>query len=70
VYAIDRGDLIRLAEEIAAANGFADRIVHVRELSTRATLPEKVDVVVGDQIGDSVIRRGWWSILRTPNAAS
>jgi protein arginine N-methyltransferase 1 len=51
VYAIDSGDMIRLAQEIAAANGLTDRIVHVRELSTRATLPEKVDVVVGDQIG-------------------
>jgi len=52
VYAIDRGDMIDVAQSIAAANGLADRIVHVREVSTRATLPEKVDVVVADQIGE------------------
>jgi hypothetical protein len=51
VYAVDSGDLIGLAQEIAIANGLADRIVHVREVSTRATLPEKVDVVVADQVG-------------------
>jgi hypothetical protein len=51
VYAIDEGPIIGLARDIARANGFHDRIRHVRGLSTRVTLPERVDVVVADQIG-------------------
>lgn len=51
VYAVDRGGIIELARQIAAANGYADRIVHLRANSTEVELPEPVDVVVGDQIG-------------------
>ena len=47
-----------LAREIAAANGFADRIEVVRGLSTWVTLPEKADVVVTDQIGHFGIEAG------------
>jgi hypothetical protein len=43
--------LVGLARAIAQANGVADRIHHIREFSTHATLPERVDVVVCDQIG-------------------
>ena len=51
VYAIDEGAIIGLAREIARANGFHDRIRHVKDLSTRVSLPERVDVIVADQIG-------------------
>ena len=51
VYAVDEGPIIGLAHEVAAANGFQDRITHIKGLSTRVELPERVDVVLADQIG-------------------
>ena len=51
VYAVDEGPIIGLAREIAEANGFHDRITHIMGLSTRVELPERVDVVLADQIG-------------------
>lgn len=51
VYAVDEGPIIGLAREVAAANGFRDRITHIKGLSTRVELPERVDVVLADQIG-------------------
>ncbi|MBI3726210.1 50S ribosomal protein L11 methyltransferase [bacterium] len=50
VYAVECGTLIELARQIATANGLADRIVFVKGLSRRLSLPERVDVVVADQI--------------------
>ncbi len=51
VYSIDAGGMIGVARELGLANGFQDRMVYIRDFSKRVTLPEKVDVVVGDQIG-------------------
>jgi Ribosomal protein L11 methyltransferase (PrmA) len=51
VYAIDGGGMIAIAREVAAANGFADRIVHIAALSTRVELPERARVIVTDQAG-------------------
>ncbi|PYM93211.1 MAG: SAM-dependent methyltransferase, partial [Candidatus Rokuibacteriota bacterium] len=51
VYAVDEGPIIGLARDIAAANGLQDRITHIKGLSTRVELPERVDVVLADQIG-------------------
>jgi ribosomal protein L11 methyltransferase PrmA/PRMT5 arginine-N-methyltransferase len=51
VYAIDEGAIIGLARDVARANGFHDRIHHVKAVSTRTSLPERVDVIVADQIG-------------------
>ncbi len=51
VYAVEEDGIIQLAREICCANGFTDRIVHIKGLSTRVDLPERVDVVVADQIG-------------------
>jgi type I protein arginine methyltransferase len=51
VYAIEPDDAIQVAREIAAANGFADRIEFIQELSTRITIPERVDVIVSDLRG-------------------
>ena len=48
VYAIDPSDLVHLARELAAANGYADRIHFIQGISTRITLPEPVDVIVSD----------------------
>lgn len=48
VYAIEPDDAIQVAREIAAANGYADRIEFIQDISTRVTLPERADVIVSD----------------------
>jgi protein arginine N-methyltransferase 1 len=50
VYSVDRGPIIELARRICAANGLQDRVVFLKGLSTEIDLPEKVDVVVADQL--------------------
>ena len=51
VYSVDDGSIVQLGRELAAANGMADRLITVKGLSTRVELPERVDLVVADQIG-------------------
>ena len=51
VYAIDASPALTLARAVVAGNGLADRVVFIRERSTRAQLPELADVVVADQLG-------------------
>ena len=51
VYAIEPDDAIAVARELAAANGYADRIRFIQDISTRVTLPEAADVVVSDLHG-------------------
>src|SRR5262245_14768649 len=43
VYSIDSGGVIELARKLCHANGFGDRVIFVKGLSTRVELPEKVD---------------------------
>jgi protein arginine N-methyltransferase 1 len=51
VYAIEPAPIIQVAREIAAANGCADRIEFIEDLSTRVTLPIQADVIVSDLRG-------------------
>jgi SAM-dependent methyltransferase len=51
VYAIEPDPIIQVAREIAAANGCADRIEFIEDLSTRVTLPVHADVIVSDLRG-------------------
>jgi protein arginine N-methyltransferase 1 len=51
VYAIEPDDAIEVAREIAAANGFADRIEFIQRMSTEVTLGERADVIVSDMGG-------------------
>jgi protein arginine N-methyltransferase 1 len=48
VYAFEPNPLIELGKPMAEANGFADRITFIKEYTTRYTLPEQADVIVGD----------------------
>lgn len=48
VYAIEPNDAVHLARQVAQVNGFGDRIEFIQDLSTRVTLPERVDVIVSD----------------------
>jgi len=51
VYAIEPADAILLAPEIARANGLADRITFIQDISTNVTLPTRADVVISDLHG-------------------
>lgn len=50
IYALDHSDLIEVAQTIAAANG-VDIIEFVRANSRTFTPPEKVDVIIHEQLG-------------------
>jgi PRMT5 arginine-N-methyltransferase/ribosomal protein L11 methyltransferase PrmA len=51
VYSIEVTGIVELARAVAARNGLADRITFIQALSSEASLPERVDVIVCDQIG-------------------
>lgn len=51
VYAIEPNDAVYLAQEIAEANGFGDRIEFIHDFSTDVTLPQQVDIIVSDLRG-------------------
>lgn len=51
VYSVESEGMIELAREISRTNGYDDRISFIKGLSTRISLPERVDAVISDQIG-------------------
>ncbi|HXP79465.1 MAG TPA: 50S ribosomal protein L11 methyltransferase [Verrucomicrobiae bacterium] len=51
VYAIEPGEVIQLAREIAAANHCADKIEFFEDISTNVTIPTRADVIVSDLRG-------------------
>lgn len=51
VYSIEEGKVIELARKLCQTNGFQDRVTFIKGFSTWVNLPEKVDVVLADQIG-------------------
>jgi protein arginine N-methyltransferase 1 len=51
VYSIEEDSIIGVTRAICHANGLDDRIRFIKGFSTLVELPEKVDVVVSDQIG-------------------
>jgi len=51
VYALETSNAIAVAAELALANGCADRITFMQELSTRAQLPERAEVIISDLRG-------------------
>lgn len=48
VYAVEPDDAIQVAREIAAANGYAEKIEFIQDLSTQVTLRERVNLIVCD----------------------
>lgn len=68
VYAIESGGIVDLAREIAQANGFADRIVHIHGPSARVSLPERADVLLADQIGHFGFEAGVLEFFRDGGA--
>jgi protein arginine N-methyltransferase 1 len=51
VYAVEPENIVGLAREAAAANGFSDRIEFFEKLSTEITLPEPATIIVSDLRG-------------------
>ncbi len=51
VYAVEPGDAIPVAREIAAANGCAESIEFLQARSTEISLPESADVIISDLRG-------------------
>jgi protein arginine N-methyltransferase 1 len=51
VYSLENTSLIGVTREMAHTNHCTDRITFIKEHSLTANLPERADVVVGDQIG-------------------
>ena len=51
VYAVEPECVISVAREIAAANGFADRIDFFEDISTAITVPEPANIIISDLRG-------------------
>lgn len=58
VYAVEMEPIIQLARAVCRNNGFADRVVFLDECSTQVTLPEQVDVVVTETVGNLGFEEG------------
>ena len=55
VYAVEPTEIIALIPQLAAHNGFADRLVTIRAESFDVELPEKADVVIASMLGSGGI---------------
>ncbi len=51
VYAIEPNDAVQVGRELAAANGFSDKITFIQDLSNKITLPEKANIIISDMRG-------------------
>ncbi|MBU8900024.1 50S ribosomal protein L11 methyltransferase [Corallococcus sp. M34] len=54
VHAVDHSPIIAAAQSVAEANGLARRIHFHRMHSQRLVLPQKVDVIIHEQLGDAL----------------
>lgn len=58
VYAVEDGPIIELAKAVCRHNGFQDRVIFVNDWSTNVELPEPVDVIVTETIGNVGFEEG------------
>ena len=58
VYAVEQGPIIELAKAICHHNGFDDRVVFFNDWSTNVDLPEQVDVIITETIGNLGFEEG------------
>lgn len=68
VYAVEEGGMIDVARSLCEANRFIDRMRFIKGLSTQVTLPERVDLVVADQIGHFGFEAGICEYFRDARA--
>ncbi|RBW52494.1 hypothetical protein DS906_20775 [Ruegeria sp. A3M17] len=55
VYAIDRSNFIKTAAELCKANGFEDRITFLKTDARTVDLPETVDVLISEWLGNAAL---------------
>ena len=58
VYALEQDGVIQVARQICRDNGFEDRVTFVKDWSTNVLLPERVDVVITETIGNIGFEEG------------
>jgi protein arginine N-methyltransferase 1 len=58
VYAVEAGPIIELAKALSRRNGFQDRVTFVNDWSTNVELPEPVDVIVTETLGNVGFEEG------------
>lgn len=58
VYAVEQGPIIELAEAICKQNGFQDKVIFYNDWSTHIDLPEPVDVIISETIGNLGLEEG------------
>jgi len=63
VYAVEFESISALASQIARDNGLDDRVIQIREVASRTTLPEPVDVIVTDLAGRFGFEAGLMAVL-------
>lgn len=51
IYALEPGEAIFVARQLAKENGCEDRITFIQDISTRISLPQPVDVIISDLHG-------------------
>lgn len=55
VYAIDRSNFIKTAAKLCESNGFADRITFLKSDARSVNLPEPVDVLISEWLGNAAL---------------
>jgi protein arginine N-methyltransferase 1 len=58
VYAVEQGPIIELAKAICQHNGFQEQVVFINDWSTNVDLPEPVDVIITETIGNLGFEEG------------
>jgi predicted RNA methylase len=58
VYALEQDAVIEVARQICRHNGFEERVTFVKDWSTNVELPERVDVVITETIGNIGFEEG------------
>jgi protein arginine N-methyltransferase 1 len=58
VYAVEQGPIIAVAKSICKQNGFQDQVTFINDWSSEIDLPEKVDVIITETVGDLAFEEG------------
>lgn len=58
VYAVEQGPIIELAKSICQHNGFQDQVTFYNDWSTHVDLPEEVNVIITETIGNLGFEEG------------
>ncbi len=58
VYAVEQSPIVAAAKLICKQNGFQDRVAFINDWSDKIDLPEKVDVIITETIGNLAFEEG------------